>query len=50
MNWFPVKGIIMNAEDNIECPADHLKSLLKLFSMFKIKIIYDKNIDNSYVP
>ena len=41
---------MLHAEDNIECPADHLKYLLKVFSIFKIKIIYDENIDNEDVP
>ena len=45
MKWFPFEGIILHTEDNIECPAEHLKQLLKVFSMFKIKIIYDETID-----
>ena len=50
MKWFPFQGIILHAEDNIECPEEHLKLLLKLFSMFKIKMIYDEKIDNEDVP
>ena len=41
---------MLHAADNIECPEDHLKLLLKLFSMFNIKIIYDGFIDNKDVP
>ena len=41
---------MLHAADNIECPEDHLKLLLKLFSMFNIKIIYDEFIDNKDVP
>ena len=43
--WF----IMLHAEDNIEFPEDHLKLLLKLFSMFKIRIVYDETIDNEDV-
>ena len=50
MNWFPFQGIMLHAADNIECPSDHLKYLLKVLSMFKIKIIYDETIDNEDVP
>ena len=50
MKWFPFRGIIFHAADNIECPAEYLKSLLKVFSMFKIKIIYDETIYNKDVP
>ena len=50
MKWFPFQGIMLHATDNIECPAEHLIYLLKLFSMFKIRIIYDDTIDNKDVP
>ena len=40
---------MFHASDNIECPAENLKLLLKLLSMFKICIIYDETIDNEYV-
>ena len=50
MKWFPFKSIMWYESDNIECPADNLNSLLKLFSMFNIKIIYDETINNKYVP
>ena len=50
MKWFPFRVIMLHAADNIECPPEHLKLLLQLFSMFKIKIIYDKTIDNEDVP
>ena len=39
-----------HAVDNIEFPLEHLKMLLKLFSMFKVRIIYDDTIDNKKVP
>ena len=41
---------MLHAADNIECPEEHLKSLLKVFLMFKINIIYDETIDNEDVP
>ena len=50
MKWFPFQGIVSYAADNIECPAEHLKLLLKLFSMFKTRIIYDDTIDNKGFP
>ena len=49
MQWFPFKDIMMNAADNIEFPEEHLKSLLKVFSMFKTSITYDETIDNEDV-
>ena len=44
MKWFLLRGIMLHAADNIECPEDHLKLLLKVFSMFKIMVIYDETI------
>ena len=41
---------MLHASDNIECPAEHLKLLLKLLSMFKIRIICNETIDNEYFP
>ena len=49
MKWFPFQGSMLHAVDNMECPSDNLKSLLKVLPMFKINIIYDKTIDNEYV-
>ena len=46
MELFPFQGIILHAADNIYCSAEHLKLLLKLLSMFKIRIIYHETIDN----
>ena len=46
----PFQGIILHAADNIERPSEHLKLLLKLFAMFKIRIIYDNTIGNEDVP
>ena len=40
----------MHAADRIEYPADNLKLLLKVFSMFKITIMYDETIDNEDDP
>ena len=48
--WFYFQGIMLHASYNIECPEEHLKCLLKLFLMFKIRIIYDETIDNKDVP
>ena len=44
MQWFLFQGIMLHAENNIKSPADHLKSLLKVLSMFKISIRYDESI------
>ena len=41
---------MLHAADNIECPEEHLKLLLKVFSMFNIKIIYHETIDKKDVP
>ena len=41
MQWLPFKDSMLHTADNIQCPEEHLKFLLKLFSMFKISIIYD---------
>ena len=49
MECFPFQGIMLHTEYNIECPEDYFKSLLKSFSMFKIRIIYDDIIDNKDV-
>ena len=40
IEWFPFQGIMLNAADNIECPAEYLIFLFKTFSIFKISIIY----------
>ena len=50
MKWFPFQGIMLHSADNIQCPEEHLKSLLKVFSMFNINIIYDETIDKEDVP
>ena len=50
MKWFNFQGIMLYAADNVEFPVEHLKPLLKIFSMFKINIIYDETIDNEDVP
>ena len=50
MQWFNFQGIMLHAEDNIECTEEHLKSLLKVFSMFNINIIYYETIDDKDVP
>ena len=50
MKWFHFQSIMSNAADIIECPAEHLKLLLKALSIFKTRIIYDENIDNYDVP
>ena len=41
---------MLHAADNIECPSENLKPLLKVSLMFKISIIYDVTIDNEDVP
>ena len=40
---------MLHAKENIECPAEHFKLLLKLFSMLDIRIIYDETIDKEDV-
>ena len=50
MKWFPFQSIMLHAADYIECPAEHLKLLLKLFLMFKINIIFNEIIDDEDVP
>ena len=50
MKWFPFQGIMLHAADNNECPEEHLKFMLKVFSMFKIRVIYYENVHNKYVP
>ena len=50
MEWFRSKGSVFHAADNIDCPAEHLKRLLKLFSMFKTRVIPDEPIDNRDFP
>ena len=50
MKWFPFQGVILHAADNIERPADHLKLLIKLLSIFNIRIIYDDTTNKKDVP
>ena len=40
---------MLHTADNIKCPAEHLKSLLKVFSMFRISIWYDDTIGHKDV-
>ena len=44
MKWIHFQGLMFHAEYYIEYPEEHLKILLKLFSVFKIKIIYYETI------
>ena len=37
-SWFTFQSIMLNIENHIKSPDDHLQALLKLFSMFKIKL------------
>ena len=41
---------MFHVADNIEFQSNHLTFLLKVFSMFNIRIIYDETIDNKDVP
>ena len=50
MKWFNFQGIMLYAADNVEFPVERLKPFLKIFSMFKINILYDEIIDNEDVP
>ena len=49
MQWFPFQDIMLYTADNIKSPAENLKSLVKSFSMFKIRISYDEIIVHKYV-
>ena len=40
---------MLHAADNIECLAENFKALLKILSMFNIRIIYHDTIDNEDV-
>ena len=50
MKWLPFQGIMLHTADNIECPEEHLKFLLKVLSILKISIIHNDTIDYKYVP
>ena len=50
MQWFPFQAIMFHTEDNIRSPAETFQLLLKVFSMFKNGIWYDKRIVNGDVP
>ena len=50
MKWFTFQGIVLHTADNIKHPEEHLQSLLKVFSMFKIRILYDEIIGLEDVP
>ena len=41
---------MLHTDDNIKHPEEHLKSLLKVFSMFKIRIWYYDTIGLEYFP
>ena len=41
---------MLHAADNIDFPEEHFQLLLKVLSMFNIRIIYDEIIDNEDVP
>ena len=40
---------MLHAADNIECPSENLKPLLKVSLMSKISVIYDDTIDKTNV-
>ena len=49
MEWFPFQGTMLYAANHINSPAENFRSLLKLFSMFKIRIQYDETIIKIYI-
>ena len=44
MQLFPIQSFMLYTADDINHPDDHFQSLLKVFSMFKIRIFYDETI------
>ena len=50
MQWFPLQGIMLHTENNINIPEQNLQSLLNLFSMFKFRIWYDETIVKENSP
>ena len=49
MKWFPFQGVMLHVAYNIECPVEHLNFLLKVFSIFKIRIyMMEKFITNMF--
>ena len=50
MQWFPFQGIVLNAANNIKSPEEHFQSLLKVFTMFNIRIWYDESIVHKSIP
>ena len=50
VRWFCFQVIMLQTENNIKMPFDILQSLLKVFSMFKIRIWYDERFVHEDVP
>ena len=50
MQWFPLQGIMLHTEKYINSKEDHLKSLLKVFSVLNIRIWKDDTIFKNNVP
>ena len=48
--YFPFKGIMLHTENHIIRLVDHLHSLLKLLSVFKIRLLYVDAIVIENVP
>ena len=44
MQWFPFQDIYLNIANNINSPAERLKLLLNILSMFKIRILHEDTI------
>ena len=50
VQWFTFQSIVLHTANIINSPEDHLKSLLKVFSMFMIRIWYDETMYNKNYP
>ena len=50
IQWFTFQSIVLHRENHSNSSTDHLQSLFKLFSMFKISIWYDNSIVCKDVP
>ena len=50
MQWFPFQLIVFNTAGKFNHPEEHLQSLLKVFSVFDVRIFYYETISLEDVP
>ena len=50
MKWFTFQVIMLHIAGVIKSPEEHSQSLLKVFSRYKIRILYDERISHENVP